>query len=84
MFGWLSIEKTFYTMIKKIFSWVLVVIFTWGGLWLAILAKIEDVPVKQFSLAMTAAMLFCAAILSAGYGQSKKSHEKAEVQAPHE
>ena len=66
-------------MIKKIIAAILLVIFSFSGLWLAILAKIEEVPVKQFWFCIMAALLFCAAILCAGYGQSRKDNRDAET-----
>lgn len=57
---------------KKILAIIGVVITTWGGLWLAILGKTTEIPAAQFGYAMGAALLFCAALLFAGWGNSKK------------
>ncbi len=71
-------------MTKKLISAVLLVICVFCGLWLALLAVCEDVLFTKFGLAMGSAILFCAAILCAGYGQSKKEHEEQEKESPHE
>ena len=62
-------------MMKVILSGILVAISTWTGTLLTILAIVEEVAKKQFWLGMGAAVLFCVAILCAGYGHSQKENK---------
>lgn len=67
--------ETSTTMIKTIIAIIGVVVSTWGALWLTFLAMTSEAPAAKFGLCMGAALLFCAAIACAGYGQSKKEHK---------
>ena len=56
---------------KKILAYLGCVLTTWGGLWFALIANVsENSPYDQGGLSVLAALLFAAAILFAGWGQS--------------
>lgn len=62
---------------KKVLYIILCTAFTWAGLWLALIAEVEDTnPIGQGTLSLLAAICFCAALLCAGLGQSKKKGRK--------
>lgn len=56
---------------KKILAILLCVIFTYSGLWLALIAEVNDAkPFDQGAQSIGAALLLAAAVLCAGWGQS--------------
>lgn len=58
---------------KKALCYLGCALCTWSGLWVALIAAIsDDSPLAQGGMSIAAALLFCAAILIAGYGNSLK------------
>ena len=57
---------------RKVIGIIGCVAFSWLGLIVALFAYVEETPFKQGFLAIAAAVLIAAAILFAGYGNSKK------------
>lgn len=56
---------------KKAISYIACALFTWGGLWLALIANVmDDAPFDQGGLSLLSAIAFCVALLFAGYGNS--------------
>lgn len=56
---------------KKTISYIACAIFAWAGLWVAVVADVsDDSPFDQGGLSILSAVLFCIAILIAGYGNS--------------
>ena len=56
---------------KKALAYIGTVILTWAGLWLALFVNIaEHDPYGQGGLSVLSAILFAAALLCAGYGNS--------------
>lgn len=60
---------------KKVFAFLGMTLCTAAGLWLALIAGASS-PAGEMALALSAAVLFCAAILCAGYGNSIKGGQK--------
>ena len=58
---------------KKILSYIGCAVTAWAGLYFAVIADVSDnKPYDQGGLSIIAAILFCASILFAGYGNSTK------------
>lgn len=57
---------------RKVIGIIGCMAFSWLGLIVALFAYVEETPFKQGCMAIGAAVLFAAAILFAGYGNSKK------------
>lgn len=58
---------------KKFLAIILTAAFTFAGLWLALIAEVDDTnPMGQGGLAILAAITFCIALLCAGWGNSLK------------
>ena len=58
---------------KKILAYLLTALLTYAGLWLALVAEINDQhPLAQGGQAVLAAVLFALALLAAGWGNSLK------------
>ena len=56
---------------KKILCYIFCALFAWAGLWLALIADVsDDSPLCQGGLSILSAVLFCIALLFAGYGNS--------------
>lgn len=56
---------------KKALSIILTAALAWAGLWLALIADVNDhETLGQGGLALLAAVCFCGAILAAGWGNS--------------
>lgn len=65
---------------KKVLAFILTAVFTFAGLWLALLADASDnAPVDQGALSFLAALTFCAALLCAGWGSSMKKEGRRYV-----
>lgn len=65
---------------KKLFALLLCVIFTYAGLWLALIAEVNDAhPFDQGAQSIGAALLFASALLCAGWGQSLTWSGKKKV-----
>lgn len=56
---------------KKAIAYIGCVASTWAGLWLALIADVTDDSLGQGGLSLIAAVLFCIAVLFAGYGNSQ-------------
>ena len=56
---------------KKALAYIGCVSFTWCGAYAALIANVsDDHPYDQGGLSLIAVILFCAALLCAGYGNS--------------
>lgn len=65
---------------KKILAYLLTAAFTFAGLWLALIANVEDAePLSQGGLSILAALSFSAALLCAGWGNSLKKEGRRYV-----
>jgi len=64
---------------KKFTGYLLSAVFTFCGLWLALIAEVtDDKPVDQGGIALLAAMAFCVSLLFAGIAGSVKCKKDKE------